>query len=132
MIVIDASVAIKWVLSEDGEAEAAALRTEDMIAPSFWILEAANALWRIERQGRLSRTEAAEALSKLLRAPVTRSNPDPAAALTIAQAIGHPVYDCTYLVLAAEHGVQVVTADWRFVRAVAQTPYAAHVRPLVA
>jgi predicted nucleic acid-binding protein len=132
VIVVDASVAVKWVLHEDGETQAAALLRESMAAPSIWLVEAANALWRIERQGRLSPEEADEALAKLRRAPVTLAEPDPALALTLARELRHPVYDCFYLALAIERDLSVVTADTRFVHAAAQTVHAGRVRLLIA
>ena len=45
-VVIDASVALKWVLPEDGSAAAMAMRAQSLAAPSHWLIEAANALWR--------------------------------------------------------------------------------------
>jgi hypothetical protein len=45
-VAVAASVAIKWVLDEPGSAAALALTEEEQIAPSFWLIEAANALWR--------------------------------------------------------------------------------------
>ena len=41
-IVIDASVALKWVLEEAGLDAADALLDQDLIAPSLWLVEAAN------------------------------------------------------------------------------------------
>ncbi|MBV9552234.1 MAG: type II toxin-antitoxin system VapC family toxin [Alphaproteobacteria bacterium] len=54
MIVVDASVALKWVLDEPGSEAAGELRSETIIAPDFWIIEAANALWRSAKVGQLS------------------------------------------------------------------------------
>jgi len=42
--VIDASVAIKWVVSEPGTQEALALRQHRLIAPDLLIAECANIL----------------------------------------------------------------------------------------
>jgi predicted nucleic acid-binding protein len=121
-LVIDASVALKWVLAEPGQAAADALLDEDLIAPSLWLLEAANALWRRAQRGELSADEAEERLSELFNAPVTAVpiEDDLSAAAALAQRLGHPVYDCLYLALALREQTQVVTADRRF-WAVAQT-----------
>jgi predicted nucleic acid-binding protein len=121
-LVIDASVALKWVLAEPGQAAADALLDEDLIAPSLWLLEAANALWRRAQSGELSADEAGERLSELFNAPVTAVpiEDDLSAAAALAQRLGHPVYDCLYLALALREQTQVVTADRRF-WAVAQT-----------
>ena len=53
-IVIDASVAVKWVLDEPRSDAALALRNEQLAAPALWLAEAANALWRHVRVGELT------------------------------------------------------------------------------
>jgi predicted nucleic acid-binding protein len=115
-LVVDASVALKWVLAESGQAAADALLDEDLIAPSLWLLEAANALWWRNLRGELSVGEAEERLSELFNAPVTSIpiEDDLSMAAVLAQRLGHPVYDCLYLALAVREQTQVVTADRRF------------------
>ena len=61
-VVVDASVALKWVLDEPGKDPAYALLDLDLIAPSLWLLEAANALWRITKRGEITSREALERL----------------------------------------------------------------------
>ena len=69
--VIDASVAIKWVCEEEGSDRAAALLDgRPLAAPSFWLVEAANALWRRARQGELATAEADERIAELAHAPI--------------------------------------------------------------
>jgi predicted nucleic acid-binding protein len=115
-IVIDASVALKWVLDEPGNDAADALLDEELIAPALWLLEAASALWRRARRGEITNEEAKERLTELYNAPVasTPIEDDIQAALALAQALGHPVYDCLYLALAIRENTHVVTADGRF------------------
>ena len=57
-IVVDASVAWKWVLHEPRTEAALALKEEELIAPALWLAEAANALWRHVRLGELDRKQA--------------------------------------------------------------------------
>ena len=123
-LVVDASVALKWVLAEPGQAAAEALLDDDLIAPSLWLLEAANALWRRNLRGELSVGEAEERLSELFNAPVTSIpiEEDLSAAAALAQRLGHPVYDCLYLALAIRERTQVVTADRRFWTVVQTAP----------
>jgi predicted nucleic acid-binding protein len=46
-LVIDASIAIKWVVQEEGTEDALALRTRaELIAPDLIIAECANILWK--------------------------------------------------------------------------------------
>ena len=115
-IVIDASVALKWVLDEPGSEAAVTLRDQELVAPALWLAEAVNALWRRARIGEITDDEAASRFSELMNAPVASIAIEPhlEAALELAAEIGHPVYDCIYLALALHHGTHVVTADRRF------------------
>lgn len=123
-IVVDASVALKWVLDEPGRVEADALLDEDLAAPSLWLVEAANALWRLARRGDLTDEEARERLAELYNAPVATIplETDLLAAADLANALRHPVYDCLYLAAAIREDTYVVTADRRFHAAVGQSP----------
>jgi predicted nucleic acid-binding protein len=131
-IVIDASVAVKWVLDEPNIDAAAALREDELIAPAFWLLEAASVLWRRSIKGEFDADEACELLSELLNAPVA-SLPIGAylnSALRLAIDLGHPVYDCLYLAVAIQHQTHVVTADRRFAAIGARPEMAGRVRLL--
>jgi predicted nucleic acid-binding protein len=116
-IVVDASVAMKWVFDEPESAAAIALRAEDLLAPSLWLAEAANAVWSRARLGDITAEEAVVYFSELANAPVASVAMEPhlERALTLAVEIGHPIYHCTYLALALHHDTHVVTADRRFV-----------------
>ena len=119
-LVVDASVALKWVLYEPGREAADALRDEVLMAPAFWLTEAANALWWRVQQGQLERSLACTLLSELATAPVESvpADLDLANALQLACELRHPVYDCLYLALAIRRDTVVVTADRRFHAAV--------------
>lgn len=132
-IVIDASVALKWVFDEPGTEAALALRAEQLIAPALWLAEAANALWRHVRLGEIKPEEALARIEELADAPVASLSIEPhvARALRIATQIQHPVYDCFYLALAEYYDIDVVTDDRRFAAAAAVRPdLAARVRLL--
>jgi predicted nucleic acid-binding protein len=81
--------------------------------------EAAHALWRNAKSGRLANDEAAERLSELRTAPVAALAMErhPGHALDLAAAIGHPAYDCIYPALTLHHRRYAVTADRRFASA---------------
>jgi predicted nucleic acid-binding protein len=132
MIVVDASVAVKWVLSETGSEEAVALRDQDLMAPVLWLAEAANVLWRRARIGEITGEQANARLSELLKAPVASLPIEPhlERALGLAIEIGHPIYDCIYLALALHHQTHVVTADQRFASAANVPELTDHVRLL--
>ncbi len=132
-IVIDASVAVKWVLREnDSDAADALLDHDDLMAPVLWLAEAANALWRRARIGEITADEADERMSELRKAPVASLAMEAhlGPALRLATALGHPVYDCVYLALALHHGTRVVTADRRFAAVAARLNLAERVQLL--
>jgi predicted nucleic acid-binding protein len=133
-IVVHASVALKWVLDEPGSEAAVALRDHELVAPTLWLAEAANALWRHARIGEISNDEAIAYFAELLKAPVASLPIEPQLepALKLAMEIGHPIYDCIYLALALRHQTHVVTADRRFAAAASAPPLAGAVRLLTA
>ncbi len=57
-VLIDASVAIKWVVKEPGSAEAVLLLDRRLVAPDLLCPECANILWKKVARGDLSRDEA--------------------------------------------------------------------------
>lgn len=123
-IVIDASVAIKWVVEEDGTLAALALLKESSLsAPDLLIPECANILWKKVARSELQRDEAIMAARLLQRSDVeivpTRSLMEEALELSID--LGHAAYDCIYLVLALENDWRFVTADERLVRKLVQS-----------
>jgi predicted nucleic acid-binding protein len=119
-IIVDASVALKWVLDEDDSLLARALAGRDLVAPDLLWSECANGLWRWVRRGALPGHVAHERFAALRRAPVALTPAEEVLerALTLAIELGHPIYDCVYLALALKRGMQVVSADRRFVNAV--------------
>jgi predicted nucleic acid-binding protein len=126
--VVDASVAVKWLVDEVYSDEAAQLLDADLIliAPELLFAEAANALWALCRRGDLSPADYAEACDVLISAPISvpRSLHQLAAsAARLALDLDHPVYDCFYLALGVQEQYAVVTADRRFYAKVRAHPY---------
>ncbi|QFU10375.1 tRNA(fMet)-specific endonuclease VapC [Rhodobacteraceae bacterium THAF1] len=121
-IVVDASVALKWIIEEDGSAEAARLRSCNMAAPALLRIETANVLRTLAAKGAIDSASAADLFALLQDAPVTIVDADDALearALELAVRLGHPVYDCVYLALAERTDRTLITADKRFLRALA-------------
>lgn len=120
-LVVDASVALKWLIEEEGSDAALSLREHDLCAPSLLRLEAANVFRTLATRGAVT-AEAAAALFALFQtAPVTIVEPDDALerrAVDLALGLNHPVYDCLYLALAERLSRRVVTANRRFLNAV--------------
>lgn len=121
-IVVDASVALKWVEDEPGSEAASMLRNEELIAPALWLAESANGIRRRARIGDITAKEANEDFAELVNAPVVSFPIEPLLkdALSFATDLNHPVYDCIYLALAVRHGTHVITADRRFAAAAAR------------
>jgi predicted nucleic acid-binding protein len=116
--VIDASVAVKWVVTETGTQEAVKLlRGAPFAAPDLLVAECANILWKKVQRKQLTAAEALLAARLLQRADIeyhpTRHLLDSATQLAIG--LNHPACDCIYLTLAILNGWRFVTADDRLV-----------------
>jgi predicted nucleic acid-binding protein len=103
-LVIDASVAVKWVLPEHGAERAAALRgqPDELIAPTLIAAEIGSTM---RKQVAANQLAAAEALSaaEIATGLLNRLVPIPelaGRALELAIELRHPIYDCFYLALA--------------------------------
>jgi predicted nucleic acid-binding protein len=113
-IVVDASVAVKWVLKEEHSADANAIRSEEgLIAPSLIVVEIGSALWKAVRRGAVSRINALAALraSVLPFMELVANDALHVQAFTLALDLGHPIDDCFYLALAERENAPLVTAD---------------------
>ena len=123
VLVIDASIAVKWVVEEDGTPEALAIRQKArLIAPDLLIAESANILWKKVQRRELVKQEALIAARLLQGADIEllpmRSLCETATRISIE--VNHPAYDCLYLALAVEKQCRFVTADDRFVKKLTQ------------
>jgi predicted nucleic acid-binding protein len=117
--VLDASVAVRWLVTEEGSADAAALLTRPTrwIAPRLMLTEVAGALHRKVSAGKLREVLASEALEELLNAVgageirLAHDEGVLVAAFTLATVLQHRVPDCMYIALAEHEGAGLVTAD---------------------
>lgn len=126
-LVVDASVAVKWLVVEEDSTRARDLVDggEELHAPRLLASEVANAVWRKVRLGQVDRRAAPQLVATMSDMPV-RWHPDEtlsADAVRLAVALDRPVYDLMYLILAQRLGTRVVTADQRFVNALASTDH---------
>jgi predicted nucleic acid-binding protein len=132
-LVVDASVAVKWVLPEADSDRAVAVRAidDDLIAPSLACAEIGSAIWRAGLRGDLSAAEAHEylkvAIAHYQRIVLLEELTD--AAIAFALRLKHPIYDCFYLALAERERCALITADARLIGA-AKAIRNVEVRPL--
>jgi predicted nucleic acid-binding protein len=114
-LVVDASVAIKWVVPEPGSDAALALLRGRLLAPDLLIAECANILWKKARLGEHTQAEALVAARLLEHTDIELAPIRPLLqrATELSIALRHPAYDCFYLALAETRGCPLVTADER-------------------
>jgi predicted nucleic acid-binding protein len=119
--VLDASVAIKWVVPEADAARALLPRDafrkglHEFLAPETFAVEVAHALTRAERRGILQTPLSVQPFRNVMsNGPVLHSFLPllmRATELSSQERIG--VYDCLYLALAEREQCDVLTADKR-------------------
>ena len=133
-LVVDASVALKWYLIEDG-AEAARQNLADgatLVAPELIVAEVCNAAWLAGRRGEISAAQQGAIAEDIGRVfdQLERLVPYASRAMAIARELDHPAYDCFYLTLSEALDAPLVTADGRLLARVAGTPFTARTRGL--
>jgi predicted nucleic acid-binding protein len=117
--VLDSNVAVKWLIDEDLSDKARVLRDEfirglhELLAPDVFLVEAAHALTRAQRQGRVTDREVGLFFDDLLTSlPQFHAyRPLLARAIETSVRARHNVYDCLYVALAEREGCEVLTAD---------------------
>lgn len=119
-LVIDASVAAKWLFKEPDQGLALSLIGRfDLIAPDLLLVECGNVIWRRHRLGEVPASAAPRLLGRLRAGPI-RFHPAAGLverAVVLAVALRHPIYDCMYMSLAFARDTRVVTCDRRFLAA---------------
>jgi predicted nucleic acid-binding protein len=113
--VVDASVAVKWVIGEAGGERALALKGSRLYAPDLWVAECANVLWKKAARNEITADEAELAAMALEAAEVelVATRPLLGRAVRLACELEHAADGCLYLLAAADLGVPLVTADAR-------------------
>jgi predicted nucleic acid-binding protein len=129
VVVVDASIALKWVLRESDSNTAFALLTEwndreaMLLVPALLAYEIANGLYRKARSGEITLNRAKEALAEVLLAGLQFDFSSDLAlstrAIELADQYKLPAaYDAHYLALAEREGCEFWTADWKLWNAI--------------
>jgi predicted nucleic acid-binding protein len=130
VIVIDASVVVKWFAPEPGHAAAKALVGRELVAPALLRVEVAAALVKKALRGELAADDLKGALELWFtglaegQVGLIADDHDLPAACAIAVELSHAVPDCLYLAAARRLDSPLITADRKFARRAA-TRYAA-------
>ena len=119
MIVVDASVAVKWLIPERGEAAAMELLVQPLplIAPSLIRVEVTAALLRAFREDRFTQEEARDAINRwgrILEDGIVQLISDHelhSSAVDIGFKSRHAFQDCLYLAAAHAMKAKLITAD---------------------
>jgi len=119
--VLDASAAVHIVCNLPASAQLldTLAKTALVMAPSLYLSEVANALWKYVTHGSMQGDEASEFLSEARNLIDLQIDDHElvAEALVAAVTYAHPVYDMLYAVLARRHGAPVITMDRRLASA---------------
>jgi predicted nucleic acid-binding protein len=117
-VIVDASVAAKWLVSEPDSDLAVGLLKHRLHAPDLLFPECANILWK-----KLTRAELAVEVFDVavdvlhaLEVTIHSSRKFLRPAVTLSRRLNHPAYDCFYMALAQALEVPFVTADERLLR----------------
>lgn len=125
-LIVDASVAIKWVVPEENSAAACSLLTEgrDLRSPDLLWAESGNILWKKWRRQELTSQEVGEILTDLRRYPLHILPAEPLCDLAweVARRFDRSFYDSLYLALAVSDSCPLVTADRRLYNALRTAP----------
>ena len=126
-MVVDASVAVKWLVEEEYSDAAERLLdgSHELYAPRLMASEVGNALWRKARMGEMERSRAGALAAAISEMAVSWIGDECICsdAVRLSLALDRPVYDCVYLALAHRMGATLVTSDARFANALAGTEH---------
>lgn len=123
-IVVDASAAVPWFVSEEASQDAERLLASDLplIAPQFLLVEVTNAILTQTRRGKVEVGRAHDAWVILGSMAAGGAMPgitlfDDGSlfgrAIGLSEQTGHPLYDCFYLILAMREDAALATFDRR-------------------
>jgi len=131
VIVVDANVAIKWVVQQTHFERALQLveHGDELLVPGMFVAEIASTLWSYVRAKQISGEQARIGVSSIMKqiSFVERDVNLAEDALRMGLELNYAPYDCFYVVLAMRRGAPFVTADRRLINRLTPTRYKSHV-----
>ena len=130
-VVVDASIALRWVLRDEKEARVDAVLEEwvatltEMLAPPLFPAEITNALYLSVRRNRLSLEEADLALRTIMLLGVRVTEPSGLYCRSLQLAANYSAtnaYDAQYVALAEMEDCELWTADERLATSLRPLP----------
>ena len=121
-LVIDASVVLKWYLTDEEWGQEANIILEQhvagdmtLLAPTILPYEVLNALLVAERMGRTAENVTEEAFYGFVELEINFLDPfvDYPSILSLARSFRRSVYDASYISLARKNNIDFVTGDKR-------------------
>lgn len=124
MIVVDASVALKWLLTIDEESIKKAksllknhlVGKNEILAPDFIFYEIANALATKTKVPQVSVTKLVKKIYSFNIKIYHPSEENVLDSARLAKRYDSTVYDMLYAVLAKKHKIELITADANFIK----------------
>ena len=115
-LVIDASIAAVWFLPDENDERADdildRLNHENAVVPSLFWFEIRNILIKAHKRRRLNETGLRKAIAHLRNLPLDdQGSGNDSLILSLCLKEGLTAYDASYLALAMERGIPMVTAD---------------------
>jgi predicted nucleic acid-binding protein len=133
-VVVDVTVAVKWLVPEQNSAAARALLRSDVVllAPDLIRAEVGDVLWTRWLRGELNAAEVEVALAEFRRFPLEVHSAEPlltsawaiARATGLAMYEGLTVYEGLYAALAVAQQTPLVTGDRRLYEILSSGPLA--------
>lgn len=130
MLIVDTSVAARWVIGSDDPvlsdevSIALTLLPRRLVAPDLLMAEFANVMWKKVRGQEIGPAQAREAVAVLpdiVELIPTAGLAD--RAMDISLQLDHPAYDCFFLAAAQMLETIVISADRKLVRRCADTAF---------
>ena len=123
-LVVDCSVATKWVLTEPGEIDAFRVLDQQargellLIAPDLLLMEFASLIAKRTRRKQMPAAQATQAFRLMEESELHLFETRPLLGSALELALDNQIslWDCVYLALALEHNCPMITADRRLFR----------------